>query len=115
MKQVVEMCIRDSDKCAREDTDHILQEAGATVINGYIRAGPFVRNRQACEGASKVRHGGNQLGKLTNERSLMPEAQDSLSLYLERLRIHLLFVESYEPSVDLVSLDRGEHPAFPWQ
>ena len=40
---------------------------------------------------------------------VLPEPQDSLSLYLERLRIHLLSVESYEPSVDLVCLDRGEH------
>ena len=75
----------------------------------YGMSRSFVRNRQACEGASKVRHGRNLLGKLTYDRSLLPEPQDSLSLYLERLRIHLLSVESYEPSVDLVSLDRGEH------
>ena len=75
----------------------------------YGMSRSFVRNRQACEGASKVRHGRNLLGKLTYDRSLLPEPQDSLSLYLERLRIHLLPVESYEPSVDLVSLDRGEH------
>ena len=41
--------------------------------------------------------------------SVLPEPQDCLTLYLEGLRIHLLSVESYEPSVDLVSLDRGEH------
>ncbi len=75
----------------------------------YGMSRSFVRNRQACEGASKVRHGRNLLGKLTYDRSLLPEPQDSLSLYLERLRIHLLSVESYEPSVDLVCLDRGEH------
>ena len=75
----------------------------------YSMGCTFVRNRQACEGVSEVRHGRNLLGKLTYDRSLLSEPQDSLSLYLERLRIHLLSVESYEPSVDLVSLDRGEH------
>ena len=30
-------------------------------------------------------------------------------MYLERLRVHFLTVQGYEPSVDLVSLDRGEH------
>ena len=75
----------------------------------YGMSRSFVRNRQACEGVSEVRHGRNLLGKLTYDRSLLSEPQDSLSLYLERLRIHLLSVESYEPSVDLVSLDRGEH------
>ena len=75
----------------------------------YGMGRPFVRNRQTSERATKVRHGGNLLGKLTYDRSLLPEPQDSLSLYLERLRIHLLSVESYEPSVDLVCLDRGEH------
>ena len=69
----------------------------------------FIRDRQTSERASEVRHGSNLLGELPYDRSLLPEPQDSLSLYLERWRIHLLSVESYEPSVDLVSLDRGEH------
>ena len=78
-----------------------------SFIYGMSRA--FVRNRQTSEGASEIRHSSNLLGELTYDRSLLSEPQDSLSLYLERLRIHLLPVESYEPSVDLVSLDRGEH------
>ena len=69
----------------------------------------FIRDRQTSERASEVRHSSNLLGELPYDRSLLPEPQDSLSLYLERLRIHLLSVESYEPSVDLVCLDRGEH------
>ena len=69
----------------------------------------FIRDRQTSERASEIRHGRNLLGELTYDRSLLPEPQDCLTLYLEGLRIHLLSVESYEPSVDLVSLDRGEH------
>lgn len=69
----------------------------------------FIRDRQTSQRASEVRHSRNLLGELPYDRSLLPEPQDSLSLYLERLRIHLLSVESYEPSVDLVSLDSGEH------
>ena len=75
----------------------------------YGMGRPFVRNRQTSERATKVRHGGNLLGKLTYDRSLLSEPQDGFSLYLERLRVHFLTVQGYEPSVDLVSLDRGEH------
>ena len=70
---------------------------------------PFVRDRQTSEGASEVRHGGNLLGKLTYDGSLLSEPQDGLSLNLKGQRIHPLSVQGYEPSVDLVSLDRGEH------
>lgn len=69
----------------------------------------FIRDRQTSQRASEVRHSRNLLGELPYDRSLLPEPQDSLSLYFERLRIHLLSVESYEPSVDLVSLDSREH------
>ena len=75
----------------------------------YGMSRSFVRNRQTSERATKVRHGGNLLGKLTYDRSLLSEPQDGFSLYLERLRVHFLTVQGYEPSVDLVSLDRGEH------
>lgn len=80
-------------------------------LNGFVCGvdRTFVRNGQTSEGASEVRHGGNLLGKLTYDRSLLAEPQDGLSLHLERLRIHLLPIQGYEPSVDLVSLDRREH------
>ena len=69
----------------------------------------FVRDRQTCEGATKVRHGGNLLGKLTYNRSLLSESQDSFSLNFERLWVHLLPIQGYEPCIDFVGLDRGEH------
>ena len=69
----------------------------------------FVRDRQTSEGASEIRHGRNLLGELPYDRSLLSEPQDGLSLYLERLRIHLLAIQGYEPGVDFVGLDRGEH------
>ena len=78
-----------------------------SFIYGVDRA--FVRDGQTSEGATKVRHGGNLLGKLTYDGSFLPEPQDGLSLYLERLRVHLLPVQGYEPCVDLVGLDGGEH------
>lgn len=79
--------------------------------NGFIygMGRTFVRDGQTSERASEVRHGGNLLGELTYNRSLLPKPQDGLSLYLEGKRIHLLSVESYESCVDLVRLDRGEH------
>lgn len=69
----------------------------------------FVRNRQAYEGASEIRHGRNLLGELTYDRSLLSEPQDGLPLHLERLRVHFLPVQGYEPSIAFVGLDRGEH------
>lgn len=69
----------------------------------------FVRNRQTFERATEVRHGRNLLGKLAYDRSLLSEPQDGLSLHLERLRVHFLTVQGYEPSVDLVGFDCGEH------
>ena len=78
-----------------------------SFVYGMCRS--FVRNRQTCEGASEVRHGGNLLGKLTYDGSLLSEPQDSLSLNLKGQRIHLLSVHGYEPSVYFVRLDGGEH------
>ena len=69
----------------------------------------FVRDRQTCEGATKVRHGSNLLGKLTYDGSLLSEPQDGLSLHLERQRIHFLSVQGDEPSIALIGLDGGEH------
>lgn len=70
---------------------------------------PFVRDRQTSEGASEVRHGGNLLSKLTDDRPLLAKSQNSLSLHFERHRIHLLSIQGYEPCVDPVRLDRGKH------
>lgn len=69
----------------------------------------FVRDGKTCEGSSEVRHGGNLLSELTYDRSLLAKPQDCFPLHLERLRIHLLPIKGYEPGVDLVGLDRGEH------
>lgn len=75
----------------------------------YGMGRPFVRNRQASEGASEVRHGGNLLGELTYDGSFLSEPQDGLTLHLERQRIHFLSVRGYEPSIALIGLDGGEH------
>ena len=75
----------------------------------YGMSRSFVRNRQAYEGASEIRHGRNLLGELTYDRSLLSEPQDGLPLHLERLRVHFLPVQGYEPSIAFVGLDRGEH------
>ena len=75
----------------------------------YCMSRTFVRDRQTGEGVSEVRHGGNLLGKLTHYGSLLAKPQDSLSLDFERLRVHLLPIHGYEPSIDLIRLDCGEH------
>ena len=75
----------------------------------YGMSRSFVRNRQACEGASKVRHGRNLLGKLANDGSFLSEPQDGLSLDLERTRVHLLSVQGNESCIALIGLDRREH------
>ena len=69
----------------------------------------FVRDRQAYEGASEIRHGRNLLGELTYDRSFLSEPQDSLSLHLERTRVHLLSVQGNESCIALIGLDRREH------
>ena len=68
----------------------------------------FVRDRQAYEGASEIRHGRNLLGELTYDRSFLSEPQDSLSLHLERTRVHLLSVQGNESCIALIGLDRRE-------
>lgn len=78
-----------------------------SFIYGMSRT--FVRDRQTSERASEVRHGRNLLGELAYDRSLLSKPQDSFSLNLERLRVHLLPIQGYEPSVDLVRLDCREH------
>ena len=75
----------------------------------YGMSRTFVRDRQTCEGTSEVRHGRNLLGELSYDRSLLSEPQDSFSLNLERLRVHLLPIQGYEPSIDLIRLDCREH------
>lgn len=75
----------------------------------YGMSRTFVRDRQTSERASEVRHSSNLLGELTYDRSLLSEPQDSFSLNLERLRVHLLPIQGYEPSIDLVRLDCREH------
>lgn len=69
----------------------------------------LVRDRQTSEGASEVRHSRNLLGKLAYNGSFLSEPQDSLALNLERLRIHFLSIQGYEPCVALIRFDRGEH------
>ena len=69
----------------------------------------FVRDRQTCERATKVRHGGNLLSKLANDGSFLSEPQDGLSLDLERTRVHLLSVQGNESCIALIGLDRREH------
>lgn len=69
----------------------------------------FVRDRQTCKRATKVRHGGNLLSKLANDGSFLSEPQDGLSLYLERTRVHLLSVQGNESCIALIGLDRREH------
>ena len=68
----------------------------------------FVRDRQTCKRATKVRHGGNLLSKLANDGSFLSEPQDGLSLYLERTRVHLLSVQGNESCIALIGLDRRE-------
>ena len=75
----------------------------------YGMSRSFVRNRQAYEGASEIRHGRNLLGELTYDRSFLSEPQDSLSLHLERTRVHLLSVQGNESCIALIGLDRREH------
>ena len=64
----------------------------------------FVRDRQTCKRATKVRHGGNLLSKLANDGSFLSEPQDGLSLYLERTRVHLLSVQGNESCIALIGL-----------
>ena len=77
-----------------------------SFIDGMDRT--FVRDGKTCERASEVRHGSDLPGELTYDRPLLPQSQDGLALHPERLRIHLLSIQGYEPGVRLVRLDRGE-------
>ena len=78
-----------------------------SFIDGMDRT--LVRHRKTNERLPEVRHGGELLGNLPYDRSFLTEPQNGLALHLERLRIHLLPIQGYEPCVDFVGLDRGEH------
>ncbi len=84
------------------------------LVNAYERLAdrmdcPLVRNRQTLNGTLEVGQCSPLLVELPHHSPLLFEPKDGVALHLKRGRGHLLPIESYEPGVEHIRLDDGEH------
>ena len=91
-----------------------LLKPGKPLVNAHERLvdrvdGALVRDWEALDGVLEVGQSRSLLVELPHNRPLLFESQDGIALDPERSRVHLLAVKCYEPGVEDIRLDDGEH------
>ena len=91
-----------------------LLEPRKPLVNAHDRLAdrvdrPLVQDGKAFNGALEVGQGRPLLLELPHHRPLLFESQDGFALHFEWGRGHLLPVKGYEPGIEDICLDNGEH------